>query len=319
MRPDARRHPAAFTLIELLVLVAILAVLLALLLPAVQKVREASSRARCANNLRQMGQACHAFENHYGFFPSSVKDTGPQRSWAMQFLPWIEQGEVARLYDYHKHWADPANAQAIAVQVPLFYCPSCPSGPRTASGLAKIKVTDASGTKTTSPAPFADAACSDYAVVHQVKDEAFAAGFVDTYGLGLLAEDAFPRVRDVTDGLAYTLLINEDAGRPDQWMGHRFHKKDVKPGDAPLASRDNDFSLRGFSFDPATGTYSHALSGPCAVNCSNIEGVYSFHPGGTQAVFGDGSVRFIRQDVSTRLFARLVTRSGDEPVNLDDY
>jgi prepilin-type processing-associated H-X9-DG protein len=114
-------------------------------------------------------------------------------------------------------------------------------------------------------------------------------------------------------------MINEAAGRPDEWMGNRRTRENVKPYDAVLASRDNDFSLRGFTFDPATQTYSNAHSGPCAINCSNVEGVYSFHPGGAQAVFGDGSVRFLRQSVSTRLFARLVTRSGGEEVDWNDY
>jgi prepilin-type processing-associated H-X9-DG protein len=305
--------------LELLVVLAIGLVVLALVLPGVQKVREASSRARCANNLRQMAVACQNFEETYHFYPSSIKDIGPQRSWAVQLLPWVGQGDVARRYDYTKHWCDPANAEAVAVQVPLFYCPSSPSGPRTASGKAKIKVNDALGKREVTFYPFRDAACSDYAVIHQIKYEAFAGGFVDTVGVGLLAEDRFPRKSDVTDGLAYTLLINEDAGRPDRWVAGRFEKPDVKAGDAPLASRDNDFSLRGFTWDPDGQTYSNALGGPCAVNCSNIEGVYSFHPGGAQAAFGDGSVRFIRQDVSTRLFARLVTASGGEEVNLADY
>jgi prepilin-type N-terminal cleavage/methylation domain-containing protein len=317
MRIRIRR--AGFTLVELLVVLAILAVLVGLLLPAIQKVREASSRVRCANNLRQMALACHNFENGNGFFPCSIKDLGPQRSWAVQLLPWIEQGNVARMYDFTKDWCDPANAAAISQQIPLFYCPSSPYGPRVASGVVKIKITDPYGNKITIPRPFANAACTDYAVVHQVKDEAFAAGFADAYGPGMLAEDRFPRVSDITDGLSNTLLINEDAGRPDEWMGNRLFKKNDKPGDAPYTSRDNDFSLRGFTYNPVTRTYSNDLSGPCAVNCSNIEGVYSFHPGGTQAAFGDGAVRFINQRVSTRLFARLVTAGGGEVVNPDDY
>lgn len=96
-------------------------------------------------------------------------------------------------------------------------------------------------------------------------------------------------------------------------------RNNIKPEDAVLASRDNDFNLRGFTWNAATQTYSNKYSGPCAINCSNIEGVYAFHHGGAQAVLGDGSVRFLHQDVSTRLLARLVTRAGGETVDWSDY
>jgi prepilin-type processing-associated H-X9-DG protein len=317
--PTLRRRPAGLTFLEFVVVLAILSVLAGLLVPGVVKLREASHRARCANNLRRIGEACNGFENAYGFYPSSIKELGPQRSWAMQVLPWIGQEELARLYDYKNPWYDPANAEAVKRQVLLFYCPSSPYDPRTASGTAKIKTTDPQGDRVVVRAAFEDAACTDYAVMHQVKRDAFARDFVDKAGPGLLAEDLFPRRTDVPDGLANTLMVVEAAGRPDEWMGGRLTRHDVKPADAVLASRDNDFSLRGFTLDPATQTYSNAHSGPCAVNCSNVEGVYGFHPGGAQAVFGDGSVRFLRQTLSTRLLARLVTRAGGEEVDWNQY
>jgi competence protein ComGC len=314
----SRPQPAGYTFLEVLILLAILLVLLGLALPAVVKVREASKRAHCANNLRRLGEACHGFEHTYGFFPSSIKELGPQRSWAMQILPWIGEEELARRYDYEKPWYDPANAEAVGQQVLLFSCPSS-AGPRTASGTAKIKTTSPAGDRVSTRVPFREAACTDYAVIHKVKTEAFARGFVDRAGPGLLAEDLFPRRSDVPDGLANTLMIVEAAGRPDEWMGRRRTRTDIKPADAVLASRDNDFSLRGFTWDAATQTYSNRHSGPCAINCSNVEGVYSFHPGGAQVVLGDGSVRFLSQTLSTRLLARLVTRAGGEEVSWDDY
>jgi hypothetical protein len=303
----------------LLVLLGILLVLTSLLIPAVVKAREASGRARCANNLRRIGEACIGFENTYGFFPSSIKELGPQRSWAMQILPWIEQEELARQYDYEKPWYDTANAEAVRQQVPLFYCPSTPYGPRTASGTANIKTTDANGDPVRTQVDFADAACTDYAVIHQVRKEAFGRGFVEKAGPGMLAEDLFPRRSDVPDGLGNTLMVVEAAGRPDEWMRGQRTRTDVKPADAVLASRDNDFSLRGFAWDEATQTYSNKHCGTCAINCSNVEGVYAFHNGGAQAVLGDGSVRFLRQDLPTHLLARLVTRDGGETVDWNDY
>ena len=313
------RRRFGFVLRELLVLIGISLVTISLAIPALAKALEASGRARCANNLRRIGEACYGFENTYGFFPSSIKELGPQRSWAMQILPWIGQEELARQYDYEKPWYDTANAGAVGQQVPLFYCPSTPYGPRTASGTASIKTTNADGDPVRTKAPFRDTACTDYAVIHQVRTEAFVRNFVEKAGPGMLAEDLFPRRSDVPDGLGNTLMVVEAAGKPDEWMGRRLTRNNVRAEDAVLASRDNDFSLRGFTWEAATQTYSNTHSGPCAVNCSNVEGVYAFHHGGAQAVFGDGSVRFLHQDLSTRLLARLVTRAGGETVDWNDY
>jgi type II secretory pathway pseudopilin PulG len=319
MRLSHRQSRAGFTLPELLLIVAIVAVVLALLVPALFKAHEAANRVHCANNLRQLGQACISFEKSYQYFPTSIKDTGPQRSWMVQILPWIGRSDLARQYDYHKNWCDPANAAVVSQQIPLLYCPASPGGPRAASGVVRLKTNDASGDRVIVKHSFAEAACSDYAVIHQVKDIAYSNGFANAYGPGMLAEDLFPRVSDIADGLSNTLMINESAGRPDEWMGRQMTRTDVKPGDAVWASRDNDFSFRGFTLDEDSQRYVNKASGPCAVNCSNIEGIYSFHRGGSQAVFGDGAVRFISQGVSTQLFARLVTRAGGEEVNLADY
>jgi competence protein ComGC len=314
-----RQRQLAYSLVELLILFSILFVVVLLSIPAIAKAREASGRARCANNLRRIGEACNGFENTYGFFPSSIKELGPQRSWAMQMLPWIEQEELAQRYDYEKPWYDAANAEAVRHQVLLFYCPASPYGPRTASGTANIITTNAEGDRVRTPYPFAEAACTDYAVIHKIRTEAFVRGFVEKAGPGMLAEDLFPRKSDVRDGLSNTLMVIEAAGRPDEWMGKRKTRSNILPEDAVLASRDNDFSLRGFSWDEATRTYSNRYSGPCAINCSNVEGVYAFHNGGVQAVLGDGSVRFLGQEVSTLLLARLVTRAGGESVDWNDY
>jgi prepilin-type processing-associated H-X9-DG protein len=313
----SQHRPAGINALDLLVLLFVLFFTLALSAPALVRARESARRSQCADQLRQLGEACNGFENAFGIFPSSLKEIGPQRSWAVQILPWIDQGELARQYDYTKPWYDPANAEAVGHQVPLFYCPSSPSRPRWASGTANIKTTKPSGDRRLDHVPFAHAACTDYAVIHQVRAETFGRGFADKAGPGLLAEDLFPRRSDVTDGMAYTLLIVESAGRPEEWVAGRRTGNEVKPADAVLASRDNDFSLRGFSWDPVGQAYSNF--GACAVNCSNVEGVFSFHPGGAQAVFGDGSVRFLPQSLSTRLLARLVTRAGGEEVDWSEY
>jgi prepilin-type processing-associated H-X9-DG protein len=314
-----RCHRGGFTVIEVLVLFGVFVLVFALSLPALMRVREKANRATCASQLRRLGEACNSFENTYGFFPSSIKEKGPQRSWVLQVLPWLGEGGLAQRYDYQKPWYDPANAEPVGHQILPFYCPSSPLGPRTASGTVIVKTTSPAGDRVADPFSFADAACTDYAVIHQVKSDAFSRGFVAKAGLGLLAEDRFPRRSDVKDGLAETLMIVESAARPDEWMAGRLTGHNVMPADAAWASRDNDFSLRGFTWRPDEQVYSNTVGGPCAINCSNVEGVYSFHPGGAQAVFGDGSVRFLSQTVTTWQLARLVTREGGEPVDWSEY
>jgi prepilin-type N-terminal cleavage/methylation domain-containing protein/prepilin-type processing-associated H-X9-DG protein len=125
--PD-RRPRRAFTLLELVVVLAIVGVLMALLLPAVQRVRETANRIRCQNNLKQFGLALHMYHDANGYLPPGMLTRlDIQDSYHTGFtylLPYIEQDTVHNLYHYDKQWYDSANYAAVGQQMPLFYCPS---------------------------------------------------------------------------------------------------------------------------------------------------------------------------------------------------
>ncbi|MFO0877442.1 MAG: DUF1559 domain-containing protein [Gemmataceae bacterium] len=315
MRPNHVNTRSGFTLIELLVVIAIIAILIGLLLPAVQKVREAAARMKCANSLKQLGLAIHNYHDTHGKLPPSYNIetdlTRPDKlflkcivSWGPFILPYMEQDNVARQYNfsglYAAPFAAPPNDELIKTRLNLLICPS------------SVRSTEL---YTSTYFPFTwTSSVSDYAPIDQIEtptDFGIAAtshpfrgamrpdirGFAPVLALfGLVSYPGSPSLVQISsmDGTSNSILMAEIAGRPDLYR------------DGKLVP--NQTTLGGGWGDVFAHTHLHR-DARCPVNCTNdnlIGASFSFHPGGANHVFVDGSVRFLSTRVSFNTYARLV-------------
>jgi prepilin-type N-terminal cleavage/methylation domain-containing protein len=301
---------SGFTLVELLVSIAIIGILIALLLPAVQAARESARRTQCTNNLRQVAIATHNFEDANGSVPPSATDVvGNRRGFMSYVLPFMEETNVAALYNPNLEWFAAENQTAIQMQLPVLQCPSAPENPRTSTG--------AVGDVTYS------GACSDYGVMQGLDSS------TTTY-MGISAEKALKRgfTRDrettllshVTDGLSNSILLVEVAGRPALWvMGQKLEPSAIGKTAADLAesgvwaSRKFKLSPRGHTLDGLN------FPGLCAINCSNYSGVYAFHPNVALFCMGDGSVRSIDESLDVYVLYALTTIQAGEVLTDESF
>ncbi len=342
-----------FTLVELLVVIAILAVLMALLLPAIQQVREAASRIRCASQLRQLGIALHHYHLNENTFPAGMTSesndlTNGHGTGFTALLPYFEQDNVYRLYTFENPWYHRTNYDAVGMPIKLLYCPSNRS-----AGSLDLQ-------------PFAVQWATPLPPVAAGTDYAFCKGanatlVRDSSRIPVLVRGVFDvnsrvGLREISngDGTGVTILMGDAAAG-----GNRFRVRDLKNpnsavsdlvtdqpvyieqawgagavGDAGSPYYGSIFAVtaqRGIApdFRDERMNPPNYLVAPTAdggdVSFSNssgqdwVSGFRSTHKGGCNFLFGDGSARFLRDSLSPATYRALSTYGGGEILPNDPF
>jgi prepilin-type N-terminal cleavage/methylation domain-containing protein len=303
---DSRQARQAFTLIELLVVIAIIAILIALLVPAVQKVREASARSQCANNLKQMSLAVLAFNDVYKALPTSRRDNN--YTWYIEILPFVDQTPLQAQWTMNSGNFYTQNTTARMTTLPLFFCPS-----RRPMMTSKIPEPEQGGTLTADGA-LADYACnvgtsgSDYwwntptngtGAANTPNDGPFRLDN-NWSGIGGPTYVGGVKIAQISDGMSNTLMLGEKHAQA-------AHFGDYNYSDGPAYNGDSGHSSRG------AGPGRTIARGPTDTVTDRFG---SWHPSICQFALCDGTVRPLPVSIDSTVLGYLANKADGQSVTL---
>jgi prepilin-type N-terminal cleavage/methylation domain-containing protein len=340
-----------FTLIELLVVIAIIAILIGLLLPAVQKVREAAARARCQNNMKQLGLALHNYHDVNGTLPAGGASDAPPygtggdwawgSAWTVFILPYIEQDNAFRRFGFTggSGWGGQAAANANVTNNVLISTYRCPSSP-----LPQFATSTINGTPQTNNTYVGISGAVNGLIVGynetRINTGGGSAGCCSggiVSGGGVLFPGSAIRLTAITDGTSNTMMVSEQGdflttanGSRVGWgagLLHGWHIGYYRSNNISPPNLGNGGDMRTFQMTTVRYTVNRKTGWPDAPgNCGSV-GVCdnmgtniplnSAHSGGVNAVLADGSIRFIRDSLPIQTLAQLATR--DDGTVLADF